>query len=237
KSNEIVFNVTSAIPTVDKFPNVTSFSASASQITQGQSITLSYSVSDDVGLSYVRLVRADDSTKIDFREIRRLSVSGSSYSGSFTDTPPSAGTYRYGVHVVDTKGQWNCERNSQTNFSPGQYGPKQVVVVGVPTVSRPSPPKPISPGITSEPGTLINTLTPTLQWTAVPNADYYALAISIYPYGTGNIVYNPQKIYGTSITVPSGYLVRGKKYRWNMQAYNSAGLSSVSEPLYFQTPP
>ncbi|MBS3919496.1 MAG: hypothetical protein KG012_11480 [Deltaproteobacteria bacterium] len=137
KSNEIVFNVTTAIPTVDRSPNITSFSASASQITQGQSITLSYSVSDDVGLSYVRLVRADDSAKVDFREIRRFSVSGGSYSGSFTDTPPSAGTYRYGVHVVDTKGQWNCERNSQSGFSPGVYGPRQVVVAGAPTVDQP----------------------------------------------------------------------------------------------------
>jgi len=99
-----------------------------------------------VGLSYVRLVRADDSTKIDFREIRRLSVSGSSYSGSFTDTPPSAGTYRYGVHVVDTKGQWNCERNSQTGFSPGVYGPRQVVVVGT-TVTPP----PVSPTLSMTP--------------------------------------------------------------------------------------
>jgi murein DD-endopeptidase MepM/ murein hydrolase activator NlpD len=127
-------------------PNVTSFFASASQITQGQSVTLSYSVSDDVGISYVRLVRADDSAKIDFREIKRVSISGKQYTGSISDTPPSPGTYRYGVHVVDTKGQWNCERNSQTGFSPGVYGPRQVVVAGAPTVTPP-----IAPNISMSP--------------------------------------------------------------------------------------
>jgi len=118
-------------PSDIKFPNVTSFSASSSQINQGQSVTLSYGVSDDVGLSYVRLMRADDSAKIDFREIRKVSISGTQYSGTISDTPPSSGTYRYGLHVVDTSGKWNCERNSQTNFSPGQYGPKQVIVSSV----------------------------------------------------------------------------------------------------------
>lgn len=99
------------------------------------------------------------------------------------------------------------------------------------------PPTPLSPGTTSAPGPTIDTLTPTLQWQTVSNADYYALAISVYPYGTSNIVYNPQQIYGSSITVPSGKLQAGKKYRWNMQSYNSAGWSDdVSDLLYFQTP-
>jgi len=237
KSNEIVFNVTAAIISDTRPPNVTSFSASASQITQGQSVTLSYSVTDDVGLKQVELWRADDTAGVNFREIKRVTVSGTSYSGSFSDAPPVPGTYRYGIHVVDMANKWNCERNSQSGGSPGVYGPRQVVVVSAtPTISRPSPPTPVSPGSPNEPGTVINTLTPTLQWTAVPNAEYYALAISAYPYGTVNIVYNPQKIYGTSIIVPSGVLVKGKKYRWNMQAYNSAGWSSVSTTLYFQIP-
>ncbi|MFA6331881.1 MAG: C39 family peptidase [Methanoregula sp.] len=79
-------------------------------------------------------------------------------------------------------------------------------------------------------------MTPTLSWSTVSGADYYALAISKYPYGSSNIVYNPQKIYGTSITVPTNTLVSGEKYRWNMQAHNSAGWSSISSILYFVTP-
>jgi len=109
-------------------PNVTSFAASASEINQGQSVTLSYTVSDNAGLKQVELWRADDSASVDFREVNRTYTSNKSYSGSFSDTPPSPGTYRYGLHVVDTAGKWNCERNSQTNFSPGVYGPIQVVM-------------------------------------------------------------------------------------------------------------
>jgi hypothetical protein len=140
--------------------------------------------------------------------------------------PRWSGIVYWTVTLRDTKG------NTASNSFTVTYTPPPPI-----QPSRPSPPKLISPGTTREPGIVINTLTPKLQWAAVPNADYYALAISIYPYGTSYIVYNPQKIYGTSITVPSGYLTKGKKYCWNMQAYNSAGWSSISETLYFQTPP
>jgi hypothetical protein len=115
------------------------------------------------------------------------------------------------------------------------------VIASFPTVtyalSPPSPPTITSPGSASEPGPVLSTLTPTLQWNAVSGADYYALAISKYPYGSGYIVYNPQQLTGTSHVVPSGTLVYGEKYRWNMQAHNSAGWSAVSNTLYFQTPP
>jgi len=104
--------------------------------------------------------------------------------------------------------------------------------------TKPLPPTPLSPGSSSAPGPTISILTPTLQWQTVSNADYYALAISVYPYGSTNVIYNPQQIYGSSITVPSGVLESGKKYRWNMQSYNSAGWSEeVSILLYFQTEP
>jgi hypothetical protein len=99
----------------------------------------------------------------------------------------------------------------------------------------PPVPTPLSPGTTSAPGPTISTLTPTLQWQAVSNADYYNLSVSIYPYGTSNIIYYNQQIYGNSITVPSGELEAGKKYRWNMRAYNNAGFSDYSITLYFQT--
>jgi hypothetical protein len=100
----------------------------------------------------------------------------------------------------------------------------------------PLPPTAISPGTSTEPGETIANLTPTLQWSAVPGADYYALAISKYPYGTQNIIYNSRQVYGTSHVVPSGILEYGQKYRWNMQAHNSGGWSAVSNTLYFQTP-
>ncbi|GAH66797.1 unnamed protein product, partial [marine sediment metagenome] len=111
---------------------------------------------------------------------------------------------------------------------------KAVILESITTL--PDSPTPLSPGTTSAPGPTISTLTPTLQWQTVANAEYYNLAISVYPYGTSNIIYNPQQIFGNSITVPSGTLEAGKKYRWNMRAHDSAGFSDYSITLYFQTP-
>ncbi|MCK4514036.1 MAG: hypothetical protein KAU31_02200, partial [Spirochaetaceae bacterium] len=73
-----------------------------------------------------------------------------------------------------------------------------------------SAPQPTSPGSTSQYGPTLTVLTPTLQWNAVSNADSYAVAISEYPFGSANIVYNPQTVYGTSEVVPSGKLQYGK---------------------------
>jgi PKD repeat protein len=103
--------------------------------------------------------------------------------------------------------------------------------------AAPSAPTITSPGSSTEPGPTLSTLTPTLQWTAVSGADYYALAISKYPYGSSNVIYNPQQVYGTSHVVPSSTLVPGEKYRWNMQAHGAGGWSAVSNTLYFQAPP
>jgi len=79
------------------------------------------------------------------------------------------------------------------------------------------------------------TLTPTLQWGGIAGADYYAVAIGKYPYGPGSIIYSPQQVSGTSVTVPSGTLVAGEKYRWNLQAHGPWGWSNVSNTIYFQT--
>jgi hypothetical protein len=105
------------------------------------------------------------------------------------------------------------------------------------TAQLPAVPAVVSPGAASEPGPVIGTLTPTLRWTAVPGAVSYAVGISKYPYGTANLVWNPQSVTGTSVQVPGGILQPGMKYRWNMQARNSAGqLSPLSATFYFQTP-
>ena len=95
------------------------------------------------------------------------------------------------------------------------------------------PPTPLSPGSSSAPGPIIYTLTPTLTWAEVDNADYYDLAIKEYPYNT-NIIYNFQEIYGSSFIVPSERLEEWKKYCWNVRAHNSNGFGNYSETLYFQ---
>jgi hypothetical protein len=102
-------------------------------------------------------------------------------------------------------------------------------------VTRPNPPTGLSPGSTSAPGPTIANLTPKLSWSAVANAEYYNLSVSIYPYGYDNIVFYDNQAYGTSVTIPSGYLQAGQKYRWNIRAYNSAGYSDYSSDYYFQT--
>jgi hypothetical protein len=111
-----------------------------------------------------------------------------------------------------------------------------VLIMGIIVIIL-SPPTITSPGSISVPGTTISNLTPILQWNIVSNADYYAIAISVYPYGISNIIYNPQNVTGTSLVVPSGILANGQRYCWNMQSHNIAGWSTnVSNALYFQTP-
>ena len=99
--------------------------------------------------------------------------------------------------------------------------------------STPISPTPLSPGSSSAPGPIIYTLTPTLTWAEVDNADYYDLAIKEYPYNT-NIIYNFQEIYGSSFVVPSERLEVWKKYCWNVRAHNGNGFGNYSETLYFQ---
>ena len=101
----------------------------------------------------------------------------------------------------------------------------------------PNPPTPISPGIITEPGITIDTLTPTLQWSASEGgADYYSIYVSKYPYGSSNLVIEQNFVYGTSWTIPIGKLVNGEKYRWNMQAHKAGTDSEYSEiRLHFQT--
>jgi len=154
-----------------------------------------------------------------------------------TSLPVPAGTLEYGQ-----KCRWNMQAHnsagwsaiSNTLYFQTPSSPTPIPQTSTPTT--PAAPTTTSPGSSSEPGILIDTLTPTLRWTSVSGADYYAVAISKYPYGSSNIIYNPQTVYGTSLPVPAGTLEYGQKYRWNMQAHNSAGWSAISNMLYFQTP-
>jgi len=137
------------------------------------------------------------------------------------------------VLVYGGKYRWNMQAYNSAGWS----DLSTTLYFQTPTSSaqKPDPPVPTAPGSSTPPGPTIDTLTPTLQWEAVSNADYYALAISKDPYGAANIIYRNEEIYGTSLVLPSGVLVHGEKYRWNMQAHNSAGWSDVSGILYFQT--
>jgi hypothetical protein len=102
------------VPTADTTkPQVDSFSVAPNSVSLGSSFIVSYGVSDSggFGLKQVELWRAPDSggSPGTWAQLQTKSASGSSGSGSFTDTPSSAGTYWYGVHVVDNAGNWAAE--------------------------------------------------------------------------------------------------------------------------------
>ena len=93
-------------------PTVNSFSVSPSSVTLGSSFTISYSVSDTggSGLNRVELWRRSETE--DWTEITRTSLVGMGdgpHSGSFSDVPPSTGTYWFGIHVVDNAENWAPE--------------------------------------------------------------------------------------------------------------------------------
>lgn len=96
---------------VDNPPKVVAFDVTPKSTNLSNPFTISYAVSDDKGLTRVELWRADDSggSPVNWQKIKESSISGTSYSGSFSDTPSSIGSYWYGIHVVDTKGQWTTE--------------------------------------------------------------------------------------------------------------------------------
>jgi hypothetical protein len=103
-----------------------------------------------------------------------------------------------------------------------------------------SPPTLNSPGSSSSPGPVLTTLTPTFSWNAASGATGYGLYIRDVT--TGNLIYpnasgtTTTPLTGTSFTLPSGYLVNGNSYRWDMTSFTGSTEGSVSSLLYFQAP-
>ena len=98
-------------------PVVNSFNLNKTSMTVNDTVTISYTVSDSTGLKQVELWRSTNNK--DWAEItnKRQYLSGRTQaSGFFTDNP-SSGTYYYGIHVVDTAGNWDSEN-----------GPKKLTV-------------------------------------------------------------------------------------------------------------
>ncbi len=122
-------------PPSDNLPVVNALNVNPDSLTLGGSFTISYSVSDDVGLNQTELWRTSDiggapnpdwpNNPIDWSPL-----SGErSYSGSFQDSShPSPGIYWYGLHVLDDH-DWNDEQNSRTGGLPGDFGPIRVQVL------------------------------------------------------------------------------------------------------------
>ncbi len=98
-------------------PTVQAFKVTPQGLTTGKSFTIDYTVSDSggSGLNRVELWRKDEQS--DWQEIKRDTLSGGDgpTSGSFSDAPLNSGNYWYGIHVADNAGNWNDERNSNSN--------------------------------------------------------------------------------------------------------------------------
>ncbi len=115
-------------------PKVEDFSvASPTTRSLGESFEIDYTVSDkgELGLKQVELWQTQEKDKWprDPIQTKALASETGPLPGSFTDTPSAPGTYWYGVHVVDNAGNWNDQKNSNTNNEPGVYGPIEVEVM------------------------------------------------------------------------------------------------------------
>jgi hypothetical protein len=152
-----------------------------------------------------------------------------------------SGTYpNYGVQLrtVTSSNKW--ADFSSSNSADALHRPRLVITpTTVPGGGGTTPaPAITSPGTGTPPGPTVANLTPTFTWTAVTGASHYGLYVSREPYGEANIVYQTTALTGTAHTIPSGPLLNGVKYRWDMTSFNgSGGESASSSDLHFQTPP
>ena len=129
----------------------------------------------------------------------------------------------------------NYTANANITLSNGNViigTPKSFNVVAPPPI--PAAPVVTGPGSSTVPGTIINTLTPTFSWSAVPSARSYELTISRAPYTNNDAIFTSDPLTTTSFTLPDGSLFQGEKYHWQVIATNISGTGPASG-LYFYT--
>ncbi len=90
-------------------PKVTFFNINPTTANTNSPITASYKVSDNKALKQVELHRTNDKNGSPDANNWTKIVSGTSASGSFTDSISTAGTYWYGMNVVDEAGNVGLE--------------------------------------------------------------------------------------------------------------------------------
>jgi hypothetical protein len=150
-------------------------------------------------------------------------VYNNSAVGNITSLAMPSGTLVAGESYV-----WNMQASNAAGFSAYStqfYFVEQAAVPAAPT--------PISPGSSTSPGPTLTTLTPTFSWNAVTGATGYGVYVK--DVASGVLVYNNSAVGNiTSLAMPSGTLVAGHSYVWNMQASNAAGFSAYSTQFYFK---
>lgn len=116
------------IPVNNILPTILAFNVTPLSLISEESFEINYTVADTggSGLKQTELWRKNETS--DWQQISTNTLAGEigPLSSSFTDSPPTPGKYWYGVHVVDNAGNWNDEKNSNTNNKPGVYGPIEV---------------------------------------------------------------------------------------------------------------
>jgi hypothetical protein len=111
-------------------PMVQSFQVTPQSLTLSESFAIDYTVSDNngSGLKQVELWRKDETS--DWQQVSTNPPAGETgpVSGTFMVSPSAPGKYWYGVHVVDNAGNWNDQKNSNTNGQPSSFEPVGVEV-------------------------------------------------------------------------------------------------------------
>jgi hypothetical protein len=153
-------------------------------------------------------------------EARGISLTGTSY------TLPS------GILVEERLYRWNMRAGNAAGWGP--FSTAWTFTTRGPVVTPPTtPPIHISP----PDGATNVSLTPTFSWNPVSGATRYGLYIRDTV--TGVLVFDSEargiSLTGTSYTLPSGILVEGRLYRWNMRAGNAAGWGPFSTAWTFTT--
>jgi GH25 family lysozyme M1 (1,4-beta-N-acetylmuramidase)/uncharacterized protein YegP (UPF0339 family) len=143
-------------------------------------------------------------------------ASGYPTTTSFTTTLAAGGTYRWNVAADNSSGE--------SSFTTPLYFQTPIAA------TVPATPTGTSPGLTSSPGPMQASATVTLSWNASSGATYYDVGVRDLTSGTIVASGYPTT---TSFTTT---LTAGRTYRWNVAAGNSAGESTFTTPLYFQTP-
>ncbi|HME44614.1 MAG TPA: secretin N-terminal domain-containing protein [Syntrophorhabdales bacterium] len=100
-------------------------------------------------------------------------------------------------------------------------------------VTTPISPKLVSPGSSDQTGTDIATLTPTLRWEGVFDAQLYSVYVRKFPFTENDVVFKAESVSKPSVQLPEGILADGEKYRWYARAFNKAGWSDKSQVFSF----
>jgi len=101
---------------IKNIPKVDSFTITSSNIKTGDTFTFNYKISAPKGASSVELWRVNDADKHDDGNIADdkweliQSVQSTTEIGTIETISSVAGTYWYGLHVVDNSGAWACEK-------------------------------------------------------------------------------------------------------------------------------